>query len=225
MTEDIPKEEQRILVVSRKDLFGIDNGRHFQGFKEHGEENYEALILDGQEIMRRGSDKEPVDHPEGNAERSLDCKQPIGYMLVVNPEARTVFAFQRATKPGAYGETRLYGKRSWGVGGHIEPEDGQDNPLRESRLRELQEEIAIDGDVLRTNILGYINYEDDDVSKVHFGVLYLVEIKGVASSNSEEMAFGEMLDISELERRIASESWDVEPWSKIALEPLKKYFG
>jgi len=226
MVEEIPKEEQRILVVLKKKLFGPNGERHFQGFRKLGEVDYETLILEGKEIMRRGSDKEPIDHPEGNAERSLDYKQPIGYMIVANTKTEKIFAYQRSSNDAHYRESRLQGKWSWGIGGHIEPQDGESNPIRESRLRELAEEIEIDGKILETKVLGYINDEADDVGNVHFGVLYLVEIDGSVKPKptSKEMAFGNMLSISELNELVASVNYEVENWSAIALEPLRKYF-
>lgn len=220
------KSDQKIVVVNNDYLFGKERSEYFQGFRLKEEVDYENRILNNLEIMRRGSDKEPKDHKEGNAELNFDFKQPIGYMMVVNPDTKKVFAFQRSSKDKHYGESRLQGKWSWGVGGHIEPIDTKyGNPIVESRLRELEEEVYINGKIKSVNVLGYINDDMDSVGKVHFGILYLIEINGNVSPKDNEMARGEMLSINELEEICSSDKVEVENWSRIALDALKKYFS
>ena len=41
-------------------------------------------------------------------------------------------------------------------------------------MRELEEEITLDGKVLGMEPVGYINSQKDEVSTVHIGVLYLI---------------------------------------------------
>lgn len=221
------KEDKQILVVETKHLFGEDKKDYFQGFRTQNEINYEERLLGNIKSMRRGSTKEPKDHPLGNAELNFDHKQPIGYMLIVNPITKEVYAYQRASKDEHYSEKRLQGKWSWGVGGHIEPLDHSNgnNVLIESRLRELEEEIEIIGNIIDSKVLGYVNDDLDEVGKVHFGILYLIEIDGNVKPKDKEMAFGGMLSLSELEERCQSKDCEVENWSKIALEPLKKYLS
>ena len=149
------KEDMKIIVVERDKLFGED---YFQGFKNHEEFDYEKIILDNLKIMRRG-----------DAEVDSSHKQPIGYMLIVNPKSKKIFVYLRS---GEGGENRLHGKWSLGVGGHIEPFDIKNkniNPIRKSQLRELKEEIEIIGNILGIKVLGYVNDEEDSVGKVHFG--------------------------------------------------------
>ena len=91
--------------------------------------------------------------------------------------------------------------------------------------REVEEEVRIQGNVLDMKILGYINSESNEVSKVHFGVLYLMEVDGEVLPGDSEMIEGRFVSIGELEAMCSSEDFVVEEWSKISLEPLKKYFG
>jgi len=217
------KEDQRIIAVERKILFADGE---FQGFVRHSVFDYEKVILNNMQNVRRGSVSEDPNHPLGNAEKNYLLKQPIGYTLIVNPFEQKTFAYKRATKDKNYDEDRLKGNWSWGVGGHVEPLDSSDekNSLRESRLREVGEEIFIDGKIIGTNVLGYINDDSNDVSKVHFGILYLVEIDGAARKRDDEMEIGEMMSLTELESLLKNEKVIVENWSKIALGPLKEYF-
>ena len=216
--------DQKIIVVERDILFS--DGNYFNGFKPHSDFDYEKIILKNLKTMRRGSTEEPIDHPSGNAELDTSNKQPIGYMLIVNPSSKEVYAFQRAKKDEHYSDKRLQGKWSWGVGGHIEPFDlnnGSKNPLTESRIRELEEEIEIEGDVEKIVPLGYINDDKDQVGKFHFGILYLVEINGTAKPKDKEMEQGFMYSVEKLEELCTSKDVEVESWSRISLTPLKKY--
>ena len=72
-------------------------------------------------------------------------------------------------------------------------------------------------------VLGYINDDSDSIGKVHFGILYLLEINGTVQLKSPEFKKGKLLHINELEKICSSQNYEIENWSKIALEPLKKY--
>ncbi|RLG13937.1 hypothetical protein DRN69_04820 [Candidatus Pacearchaeota archaeon] len=205
------KENQKIIVVERDLLFG-DN--YFQGFRPYCEVDYESRILQNLKIMRRG-----------DAEHNPLYKQPIGYTLIIDPNLKGVFAYQRSSKIKEYGEKRLQGKWSWGIGGHIEPIDNiSKNPIRESILREvIKEEVEIIGTILEEpRVLGYINDDSNSVGSVHFGVLYTLEINGDVKPKDPEIARGSLRTLNHLEFICNSSLYDVEEWSKIALKPLRK---
>ncbi len=205
------KTEKFIMVVPCKLLFGSN---YFEGFRPQSETDHASRILANFTYMKRGL-----------AEQDPTHKQPIGYSIIVNPVLKKVFAYQRASHDAKYGEKRLQGKWSWGVGGHIEKMDTDaGNPLEMSMRRELGEEVSISGSIT-PKILGYINNDSDDVGKVHFGILYLIETDSLeVKPNDEEIDNGKMRTIGELEEICASPSFAVEEWSRIALEPLKQYF-
>jgi predicted NUDIX family phosphoesterase len=171
--------------------------------------------------MRRGSINEPVDHPDGNAERNPNFKQPIGYAIILNPFTKKIFAYQRSIRDQEYSEKRLQGKWSWGIGGHIEPSDIKGNPIRESLLREIEEEVYLkEGLYGKPKVLGYI-YHDFGIHKVHFGILYLVKTSGNVIPKGE-MSQGRFMTLKELEEICLSKDCEVEEWSKTALEQLRK---
>ena len=204
------KQDQNIIVVERKILFNYER-ENFQGFRDNKEFDYENIILQNLKIMRRG-----------DAEKDVNHKQPIAYTSIVNPATRQIFAYQRAKQDKDYHEKRLLGKWSWGLGGHIEPFDNEKgNPIRESRLRELEEEVKILGEIDKLEILGYINDDSNSVGQVHFGILYVVETRGNIIPKDSEIALGGFRRIGELNE--TCKNYDVENWSRIALEPLKKY--
>jgi len=201
--EHVNKMDVPILVVPRQKLLGAE---HFTGFKPAHEFNYEERILAHVHPMRRG-----------DAEENAAFKQPICYVAIVNPAMRKVFAYPRTPQGG---DPRIHGKWSWGMGGHVEPCD-TGNPLHASMLRELQEEITFTP-ASTPRPLGYINYEDSPISSVHFGMLYVVETASGVKLNEDAHAQGRFLSLEELKSLCSTA--DVEDWSKIALEPLERYF-
>ena len=206
------KFDKEIVVVPREKLF---SNHYFQGFSTHGDGllDFESRILDNMVYMRRG-----------DAETDPNFKQPIAYVLIVNPELKHVFTYQRANHE-ACGEERLRGKISWGTGGHIERIDGASNPIKASLDRELGEEVIINGST-NVKVLGYINDDSEDVGRVHFGVLYLVETDAsVVLPRDPEIRFGSLIPIELLEILVDADSpkIKVEEWSKIAFQELKHY--
>ena len=201
---------REIMVVSREELF---KDAKFDGFKNAEKFDYEKIILNKFEYMEREK-----------AEIDAMYKQPIAYNIIVNPLLKKVFVYQRSKKDKNYGEKRLQGKWSCGIGGHIERADGADNPIKTSMRREMEEEAKFN--FINYKPLGYINYDSNDVGKVHFGILYVIETDSeIVEPKDSEIAHGKLLSIKELEDICNSPEFVVEDWTKIALEPLKKYFN
>ena len=201
-----------ILVVSRKKLFLDD---YFEGFRKARDINF------GDEYEKR-IQRNYVFKEREKIEKNPDYKQPIPYVIIFNPKIKKVFSFQRAKKDKDYGEKRLQGKWSFGIGGHRERKDAvPPHPIRRAMLREAEEEV---GEVnwQRYRNFGYINDDSDDVGKVHFGIVYLMETHNkIIRPKDREIFQGKLRGIRELEKII--ETKDVEEWSKIAFKPLKEY--
>lgn len=190
------KMDEDVLVVPRDALF--DN-EYFEGFTSSG--GYEDIILEEYEWMRRG-----------DAEEDPSYKQPIPYILIKKDD--TYFCFRRSGS-----EERLHEKWSWGVGGHIDRVDDDGNPLQNGLEREIKEEVGVtDFDIEK---IGYINYDSDDVGKVHFGILYTAEIKEDVSIEDDEIDTYRFLSLDEMRELIEKENVDVEEWSRIALDHLQ----
>ena len=198
----------KIMVVRNTYLFNGEN--HFEGYKPSGQEDYESRILKYYEYMARDL-----------AEENPAYKQPIGYAVVINPSLGQVFAYQRSKQDKKYPEKRLQGKHSWGVGGHIKKVDNATgNPIYGSMLREIREEVDIQGSV-DLKPIGYVNTEVDEVSSVHFGILYAaITDATVVIPKDSEIANGRLCPIGELAEICQSPDFTVEEWSRIALEPL-----
>lgn len=195
------------MVIRREKLFKDD---YFEGFMETDKVDFQKRILNNFEYIKRK-----------DAENNPNYKQPIGYAVLINKESRKIFVFKRAVKNEDLTEKRLQGKWSLGVGGHIDEDDSQEeNPIKESLLREIMEEVRLTGSVEEASVLGYINDEANSVGEVHFGILYLVEVSGNVFPKSREMSQGSMRKIEEVKNNFAEQN--TEGWSRICLTLLEK---
>jgi predicted NUDIX family phosphoesterase len=199
-----------IMVIPRSILFSKGE---FQGFSD---ENID-LILNQIRKNYRFVEREKAEH-----EPLL--KQPIAYCILCNPENK-IFAYQRASKKQHYSETRLYGKWSWGVGGHIEKHDikADEDPLITSLVRELEEEVNLSIDPKDITVLGFINDDSDSVGQVHFGLLCLIRVHQSHINTNEEIVSSGMYSLDELKEIIKKAN--VENWSRIALSSIGKMFN
>jgi len=202
------KMEQEILVIKRDTLFA---NNYFEGFLPHGQHDYENVILENFEYLKRGL-----------AETDPNFQQPIAYSIICN-EKNELFAYQRASKKEHAAEVRLHGKWSWGIGGHIDKDDHHDNnPIYTSLLREVEEELGL-YDLQTIKPLGYINDDSNDVGKVHFGLLYLIKAHGNKLTLANEIAQGSFITIEQLEELCEDDNCSIEEWSQIAIPPIKAY--
>jgi len=126
-------------------------------------------------------------------EQCSHYKQIIPYLVLVRGEGakRRVLAYQRRTK---HTEQRLGGLWSIGFGGHIEPLDRADREVAVHGLvetaarREFAEETGLDPTSAALVRAGFINSDREDVSSVHFGVVYRVHVDAAAGSDEAVLA-------------------------------------
>lgn len=166
-----------ILVIERKHLFPRLSP---QGFLPDGAVDLTALTPHMFFAER--------DYMEQNSH----FKQVIPYMMLqrgAGDDAR-VLCYQRRAK---HTEARLGGLWSVGFGGHIEPVDRSD-PVVETHglvmataLRELEEETGLNPGPDALRMRGFINSDREDVSSVHFGVVFTVDLDRMPGSDDEIM--------------------------------------
>jgi len=125
---------------------------------------------------------DPVEHELEFRDRSQVEIDPalkhLATYAVLRCDGR-IFTYRRTSGGG---EGRLYGKRSIGVGGHVNPCDG--DPSATGMLsvfdtaaeREVAEEIRIHS-AYSKSLIGYINDDSNDVGRVHFGVVYVFDLE------------------------------------------------
>lgn len=150
--------------------------------------------------------------PRPDMESDPSYRQIIPYVAVTR--GGEVFATRRLS---AGGETRLHGKLSLGVGGHIErvDDDTSEGILMRALEREVAEEVAVEHIVSLTP-LGVINEEHDEVGRVHLGFLFRMEVTGEVAVRETDKLEGMWLKISELPKY----SGEMEGWSVVAAEAL-----
>lgn len=205
------KMKRKIMVVANKFLFdGINKESKFY---DNHEVNFEEKILSNYEYMVRWE-----------AEVNFDYKQPIWYWVVIN-EKKEIFVYKRWWSGSNVWDSRLHNRIAFWVWWHIEKEDEDlKNPISDSLVREIEEELNIKEDNIKTvKPIWYINNENDEVSKVHIWVAYLVEIKNDNFDLLDwELDNWEFMSLDELEKIIKSDDYDTEAWSEILFEPIKK---
>lgn len=204
-----------VLVVERKHLFP---GLSPQGFLPLG-----AIDLDA--VEKRGFFAE-----RDYMENCSHYKQIIPY-IALTLESQ-VLAYQRQTK---HSEERLGGLWTIGFGGHIEPIDrGAAGKLLETAaLRELEEETGFSVGASALLARGCINSEKEDVSSVHAGLFYTVDLATTAMDHDAIAAqvtaqaepwrveWVELADVAGVAEPVAPRDGTWEDWTRIALSALK----
>lgn len=208
------KMDEIILVASRKSVFNNEENA-FQGVinsNTHNEQivNIVSAINHDLSVMRRG-----------DAEENTDFKQPIPYAVIKRGDL--LYGYTRLEGGG---ESRLHGKISLGLGGHMNPLDDitDFNTLLLSNLsRELEEEVSItstDGTNVNPSlsIIGLINDDVDEVGKVHIGILAFIELPNTAEVEVNEV---EQLEGKWFTKEELVENYDkLENWSKFVVDSL-----
>lgn len=164
-----------ILVVERRHLFP---GLSPQGFLPPDAIDLEAVA--GRLFFAERDYMEQCSH----------YKQVIPYLVLTRGEggSRRVLCYQRRSK---HTEARLGGLWSVGFGGHIEPEDSAAGSrrtaslLEATALREMEEETGLKPGAAALRLAGFINSDAQDVSSVHFGVVYRVALDALPGTDAE----------------------------------------
>lgn len=165
--------EEQILVVRKEDLFNEDT--YFEGFKSVEDFKF-PVNYDNVLVERRG-----------DMEEDPTYKQLISYVLVRDKQTKEVFFYSRLSGGG---ESRLFDKTSIGVGGHMNWSQQQadtfpgefSKQMVDNALREIHEELTIvhgfdnKESFVTIRPIGYLNDDNDEVNKVHIGIVYLADI-------------------------------------------------
>lgn len=173
---------------------------------------WRGLRKDASELWRPIARKSAF-HPRAAVEEDPSYKQLISYTLFVSD--KRIFVMKRLT---AQGEERLHGRLSIGVGGHMNPvpEIPWPNRRRISDLkgillanthREIREEVALAGNPPMT-ILGLLNDDQDEVGKVHLGVVSAVRLPSpLLAVKEKDKMLGAWVEMSKLGHVGKFESW------------------
>ena len=193
-----------VLVVPRQRLFDDRYPHGFEPFAGGDRERVLARIRDhGFFVERRHAERDPM------------LKQVIPYALFER-DGGDLFLMRRLGKGG---EARLHGKLSVGVGGHINPVDGAEDPLQAGLEREVEEEVAVEGRWEAAPV-GILNDDATAVGAVHFGLVYRVRTAGEVRVRETDALEGSFTPRAEVLSLLASERARFETWSALLLDRL-----
>lgn len=184
--------------------------------------------------FRRLLDVQPTLEDRATCETDDTLLQIIPYITLFDSKTKEIFIYQRGK---ASGESRLSGKCSIGLGGHMEVEDTS-MPLAEmivlEAARELNEEIGLPitselESTLRQKLVsgnfGMMYNTRTDVDKKHLAIAFFMAVdKDVIMSTPHEddvITRGQWMGISEIFAAVDSESLEIEQWTRMVLQSLK----
>jgi len=157
--------------------------------------------------------------PRNILENDFSFRQIIPYIII--KKNNLIAAYYRGSKGG---EKRLHGRLSIGFGGHISIADliiqentiNVNQTIENSAIREIREEIK-NINVIKKSLVGFIKNNEEDVSKVHFGVVEIWDIlDDKLSSNDNTVENIQYIKINKLINYID----EFEDWSRICVNVI-----
>jgi len=192
---------EKVLCVRRDDIFP-DGAWH--GFVTDHLDRHQKVIREQHFFM-----------PRSDVENDPSYQQIIPYVVFRNGDRYLLTHRLRASS-----ERRLRKQYSLGVGGHINPGDLEGgDPIQDGLKREWQEEVVYEGR-FEARLLGLLNDESSPVSKVHLGVVFLVDgdSPNIAIRETDKLA-GELLTLEEMRiYYLGMESWSQMVYDRLAAE-------
>jgi predicted NUDIX family phosphoesterase len=186
---------ERVLVIPRASIMG-DPGWH--GITTEGLAGFEALVSEEGRFM-----------PRTEVEVDPAWKQVIPYLVLRDGER---YFLMRRTKAG--GDARLHDRWSIGVGGHLNPGDGD---IAGGLRREWREELVA-GFEPEFELLGLLNDDTTDVGGVHLGAVYQADASGrpVTIRETDKLSGGFASPVE-----VAAVVEAMETWSALVFEHLE----
>lgn len=189
--------DELVLVVPRASVIP-DGGWH-------------GVVGEGIERIVRAVADEGRFLPRAAMEHDPSFKQLIPYLVLRDGER---YFLMRRTRAG--GDARLHDRWSIGVGGHLNPGDGD---LAGGLRREWREEIEA-GFEPDFRLVGLLNDDATDVGRVHLGVVFVADAAGrpVAVRETEKLS-GSFAD----PEAVARVRDGLETWSALVFDFLESH--
>jgi predicted NUDIX family phosphoesterase len=190
---------EQVLVVKREDMFP-DGAWH--GFVTDDLDRHQRVIRERHFFK-----------PRAEIENDPAFQQIIPYVVFRHADRYLLTHRLRASS-----EKRLRKQYSLGVGGHINPGDLEaGDPILDGLKREWAEEVVYQGR-FEAKLLGLLNEESSPVSKVHLGIVFLVDgdSPDIRIRETDKLA-GELLTLEEMRIHFL----EMESWSQLVYERLR----
>ncbi|HEV2140308.1 MAG TPA: NUDIX hydrolase [Candidatus Dormibacteraeota bacterium] len=193
---------EQVLVVRREDMFP-DGAWH--GFVSENLDRHQRVIRERHFFK-----------PRSEVENDSSFQQIIPYVVFRHDDRYLLTHRLRASS-----EKRLRKQYSLGVGGHINPGDLEGgDPILDGLKREWSEEVIYEGR-FEARMLGLLNEDSSPVSKVHLGVVFLVDgdTPDIRIRETEKLA-GELMTLDEMRMYyLAMESWSQIVYDRLVSQP------
>jgi len=180
------KEDELVLGLARADVPG---GLAWRGVSALPFEPFLAALRERGSFRRRG-----------DVEDDPSWKQVIPYVLL--RDGGRLFLMRR-TRAG--GDERLFDRYSIGIGGHVNPQDGD---VSGGLRREWAEEIEADF-VPDFESLGVLNDDENPVGAVHLGLVFTADAEGrpvaIRERDKLEGSFATVAEVRQVSDRL--ETW------------------
>jgi len=190
---------EQVLCVKREDMFP-DGAWH--GFVSQDLGRHQALIRERHFFK-----------PRAEVENDPGYQQIIPYVVFRHDGRYFLTHRLRASS-----EKRLRKQYSLGIGGHINPGDLEaGDPNLDGLRREWGEEVIYDGK-FEAQLIGLLNDDSSPVSKVHLGVVFLVDgdSPNISIRETDKLA-GELLTLDEMRiYYLGMESWSQMVYDRLA---------
>ena len=224
--EEVMDKNDETILVFGKEVFEtiglIDDMLEVDVLAPLSKEDYEYMISLLNDMWETGGSVQR----RGDMEEDTSYLQPIPYTVIKQGDKYFTY-----TRLEGGGESRLHGKSSIGVGGHmnhIEYAWNFEHLLAVNNSRELEEEVFIrdeNGEEISSHyelakestITGLMYNQDTEVDSVHLGVLNIISIPETWTVKPKETDTleGKFLTKEEIQEL------DLENWTKSALSVLK----
>lgn len=201
---------EKVLVINRLNIPNYERLNGFLPMSDCGDNFYDQ-ILKNCFFMNRDE-----------AEKDIKHKQIIPAILITNDKGE-VFLTRRLNTQG---ESRLHGKHSLIVGGHINPIDEASNDLIAAGfIRELFEELIIDNwEKKNVEVIGVVNFDKTNdlnyVGNVHIGIVHHIKLPNTSKITIKEKdkMIGGMVSLDDAE----ANSDNMEKWAQLIFNHIKK---
>jgi predicted NUDIX family phosphoesterase len=187
--------DEQVLVVPRDVL---PDRAGWYGLRTAGLDGFADLVA-----------REGTFRPRPAMEVDPSFKQVIPYLVLRDGQR---FFLMLRTRGG--GDARLFDRYSIGVGGHLNPGDGD---LLGGLRREWAEEVAADFEPA-FRLVALLNDDTTEVGSVHLGAVYVADAAGrpvaIRELDKLEGAFAEPAEVAAVADRL-------ETWSRLTFEYLE----
>jgi len=177
---------------------------------------FSSITLDELTTIQEYTIKNPIFASMYDCESDELLLQLIPYLIAFRDNE--VLMYKRAEKIEDYGERKLHGKLSIGLGGHITEKD-EPNYVENCLKRELAEEINFCDGYSSPIFVGTLWASEKPVDKVHFGLVYSTVIEGDVASTSKEILETKFIPIKDLQERVKKDD-NFETWTRILIPKL-----